>query len=157
MRIGKILAVALLATALLTASASPGTTAVRAKQMVLEADPGAKDAEEFFLYPSADSCGAWVVYVTGFHCGYDLLEELRGRGYEVTGFLYRFSDPPKDNGALRPPANRVYFQRREPPPGGSPFYTSRIPPLPSRHSSRCFTRRPVMRSSARAYTRSWAA
>lgn len=241
MHIGKILAVALLAMALVTASASPGTPAVRDKQVVLEADPGAKDAEEFFLYPSADSYGAWVVYVTGwnpdyvtragaawyvsaegvllgrskavlnwhffttqreydtpgwdsrfrshiegdadifasrtlpggesrlnawivtpedrvveldtgglidlgaehgalyglagkndldycflcvdggqlkqiaaapideaavngFYCGCDLLEELRGRGYEVTGFLYRFSDPLKDNGTNDLPA-----------------------------------------------------
>lgn len=241
MHIGKILAVALLAMALVTASASPGTIADRAKQTVLAYDPDAKDAAEFYVYPSADSYGAWVVYVTGwnpdyvtragtawyvsaegvllgrskavlnwhffttqreydtpgwdsrfrshiegdadifasrtmpggasrlnawivtpedrvveldtgglidlgaehgalyglagkndldycflcvdggqlkqiaaapideaavngFYCGCDLLEELRGRGYEVTGFLYRFSDPLKDNGTNDLPA-----------------------------------------------------
>lgn len=69
MRMWKILAAAMLALALAatTASASPGISAEQAEQMVLVVDPDAKDAKEFYIYPSADSYGAWVVYITGWN------------------------------------------------------------------------------------------
>ena len=42
--------------------------------------------------------------VNGFYGGWELLEELKGDGYAPTGFLYRFTDPLKDNGATDLPA-----------------------------------------------------
>ena len=60
--------------------------------------------------------------VNGFYGGYDLLEELRNDGYEVTGFLYRFSDPLKDDGSADLPAAggviTVNLER-----GGAPYHT----------------------------------
>lgn len=63
----KMLLVALLALALATLPAMAEMTAEHAKQIVLNFDADAKAAKEFYVYPSANSYGAWVVYVTGWN------------------------------------------------------------------------------------------
>lgn len=67
MRNAKMLLVALLVLALAVLPATAEMTAEHAKQIVLDYDADAKGAKEFYIYPSADSYGAWVVYITGWN------------------------------------------------------------------------------------------
>ena len=55
-----------LALTVLPVAAAEKTTAEQAKQRVMDLDADAKAAKEFYVYPSADSYGAWVAYVTGW-------------------------------------------------------------------------------------------